>query len=123
MRNESDNWSIIPSGNIFADVPRSLDSEQTRPLWTDGNVRIERIVSTAHATPEGDWYDQDHAEWVVVLVGSAGLRVEGENAVRALKAGDFIALGAGVRHRVEWTSADEPTVWLAVRVALDGETP
>ena len=34
--------------------------------------------------------------------------------MRDLRPGDHILLGAHVRHRVEWTDADTPTVWLAV---------
>ena len=37
-------------------------------------LRVERIVSTGQASPPGLWYDQDRAEWVLVLSGSAGLR-------------------------------------------------
>jgi len=31
-----------------------------------------------------------------------------------MKAGDFIIIPAHRKHRVEWTSPDEPTVWLVV---------
>jgi len=31
-----------------------------------------------------------------------------------LSHGDRLAIPAHVRHRVEWTDATEPTVWLAV---------
>ena len=43
-----------------------------------------------------------------------GLRFEGEAEVRALAPGDFVHIPAHKRHRVEWTAADEPTVWLAL---------
>ena len=32
-----------------------------------GSIRVERIVSNGQVTPEGEWYDQDPDEWVVVL--------------------------------------------------------
>ena len=32
-----------------------------------GSIRVERIVSNGQVTPEGEWYDQDLDEWVVVL--------------------------------------------------------
>jgi cupin 2 domain-containing protein len=51
---------------------------------------------------------------VIVLSGSAGLLVEGEAAPRHLRRGDYVHLPAHTRHRVEWTDAGEPTVWLAV---------
>ncbi|HEY6434435.1 MAG TPA: cupin domain-containing protein, partial [Acetobacteraceae bacterium] len=73
-----------------------------------------RIVSTGQASPPGFWYDQDWDEWVVLLAGSAGLQIEHEPAVRALHQGDYVAIPAHIRHRVEWTAPDQPTIWLAV---------
>jgi cupin 2 domain-containing protein len=77
-------------------------------------LRIERIVSTGQATPEGQWYDQDTDEWVLLVEGSAHLRIEGESEDRELGEGDWILLPARCRHRVTWTRAEPPTVWLAV---------
>ena len=76
-------------------------------------IRIERIVSTGQASPEGFWYDRPEDEWVIVLRGAAGLQVEGEVEQR-LGPGDFVFLPARKRHRVAFTATDEPTVWLAV---------
>ena len=59
-------------GNVFADVADRLDDEQVVELLSTAGLRIERIVSTGHASPPGFWYDQDRAEWVVLLAGSAG---------------------------------------------------
>ena len=98
--------------NLFDDVPRELPSERVDVLLETPTVRLERIVSTGHATPPGEWYDQDRDEWVVVLRGRARLRIEGETADRALGVGDHLLLRAHVRHRVEWT--ETPTVWLAL---------
>jgi cupin 2 domain-containing protein len=100
--------------NLFIDVPSRCDAERFDPLLSAPNLRIERIVSTGQATPAGQWYDQEWAEWVVVLTGAAGLRIEGDPEVRVLGPGDHVHLPAHRRHRVEWTSAAEPTVWLAV---------
>lgn len=102
------------SGDIFADVPARLVEEEILVLARLPGARIERIVSTGQASPAGFWWDQDWTEWVVVLSGSAGLLVEGEDAPRVLGPGCYVELPPHVRHRVEWTSADEPTVWLAV---------
>lgn len=77
-------------------------------------VRIERIVSHGQSSPDGFWYDQTEAEWVVVLSGAARLLLEGESAPLHLSAGDHLLIPAHTRHRVEWTTPDEPTVWLAV---------
>ncbi|MCG8543778.1 MAG: cupin domain-containing protein, partial [Alphaproteobacteria bacterium] len=81
-------------------------------------VLLERILSTGHATPAGEWYDQPRAEWVVVLRGRAGLRFEDEETVRTLNPGDHLLIPAHARHRVEWTSDTEPTVWLALHLPM-----
>jgi cupin 2 domain-containing protein len=101
-------------GNLFALLPEGRSAEQTIDLLAGENLRIERIVSTGQASPPGFWYDQDRAEWVLVLAGSAGLLLEGEAEPRVLRPGDYLLIPAHRRHRVEWTDAERPTVWLAV---------
>ena len=103
------------SGNIFAGLPQGpLPDEQVVELLAAPSLRIERIVSTGQASPPGFWYDQDRAEWVLVLAGSAGLLFEGEGAPRVLRRGDHVLIPARVRHRVAWTDPERPTIWLAV---------
>ena len=104
------------SGNIFANVPEELKDEQFLTLLASPKVKIGRIVSTRHASPSGYWFDQEWTEWVIVLSGSAGVRIEGEDATRTFGAGDYIELPAHTKHRIEWTDADRPTVWLAVHL-------
>ena len=105
------------SGNLFADLPQDASREHVAELLRSSAVTIERIVSHGQASPPGFWYDQDRAEWVVVLQGSAELLIEGEPAPRRLQRGDYVHLPAHTRHRVEWTEASVPTVWLAVHHA------
>ena len=100
--------------NLLTDIPPTAAAETTTELLATASVRIERIVSHGHASPEGFWYDQEWAEWVMVLRGSAGLLFEGESAPRTLRAGDHVQIPAHARHRVAWTDPDEATVWLAV---------
>jgi len=88
----------IPS-NLFADLPKHLPDELVTTLLEAANVRIERIVSQGHASPEGFWYDQDQHEWVVVLKGAARLRFE--DGVVEMKPGDFVNISAHRRHRVD----------------------
>ncbi|MGC9957013.1 cupin domain-containing protein [Roseiarcus sp.] len=104
----------VKSGDLLADVPARLDKEETAVLAELPGARIERIVSTGQASPPGFWYDQDWTEWFVVLSGSAGVRIEGEEKPRILAPGGYLEIPPRVRHRVDWTDADEPTVWLAV---------
>jgi len=80
-------------------------------IQSDG-VRVERIVSHGHASPEGFWYDQYEHEWVVVLQGAARLQLEDKTI--ELGPGDYINLPAHTKHRVEWTTLDQPTIWLAI---------
>ena len=56
--------------------------------------------------------DQDRHEWVVVLKGAARLRFE--DGTVEMKPGDFVNIPAHRKHRVEWTTPGEPTIWLAV---------
>lgn len=100
--------------NLFASVPVALVEELVDVLLETPGLRLERIVSTAHATPPGRWCDQDRDEWVVLLRGSAGLRLEGDAEPVTLRPGDHVLIPAHRRHRVEWTDAAEPTVWLAL---------
>jgi cupin 2 domain-containing protein len=98
--------------NLFTNLPSNLPDEVSTTLLEADNVRIERIVSHGHSSPEGFWCDQDQHEWVVVLKGSARLRFE--DALIEMKPGDFVNITANKKHRVEWTTPDEPTIWLAV---------
>lgn len=98
--------------NLFADLSARLPDELVTTLLEAAEVRIERIVSHGHASPDGFWYDQDRHEWVLVLTGAAKLRFEDETL--DMKPGDFVNIPAHRKHRVEWTTPDEPTVWLAV---------
>jgi cupin 2 domain-containing protein len=99
--------------NLFEDVPTQLPSELIEVLAEGESVRIERIVSTGHATDPDNWYDQEQDEWVVVLKGEAKLRFDDGELV-TMTPGDHLLIPAHRRHRVEWTTPDEPTVWIAV---------
>lgn len=101
-------------GNLFAHPPDDLPDERVEALVHSGGARLERIVSLGHATPPGQWYDQETDEWVVLLRGAAGLRFEDEPETRVLGPGDWVDIRAHRRHRVEWTARGEPTIWLAL---------
>ena len=103
--------------NLFSNLPSDPSEELIESLVDGKSVRIERIVSRDHASPDGFWYDQPQSEWVTVLRGRARLlffKNEGDEEAVELGPGDFINIPAHSRHRVEWTTPDEPTVWLAV---------
>lgn len=100
--------------NLFSELSLSLPDELFTVLLDTANIRIEQIVSHGHASPKGFWYDQNQHEWVVVLKGAARLRFEHEAQPVEMKQGDFVNIPAHRKHRVDWTTTDEPTVWLAV---------
>jgi cupin 2 domain-containing protein len=100
--------------NLFADIPADLPQELVQTLLDAGNIRIERIVSQGQASPPGFWYDQEENEWVLLLKGAARLRFDDRPEPLQLRPGDHVNIPAHRKHRVEWTTPDEPTVWLAV---------
>ena len=98
--------------NLLQDLPERLPNEVVQALLEAPGVRIERIISHGHTSPQGFWYDQARHEVVVLLAGAARLTFEDETVEMA--AGSFINIPAGRRHRVEWTTPDRPTIWLAI---------
>ncbi len=101
------------TANIFADIPGHLPEEIFSRIIENRNFRLERIVSQGHATPEGQWYDQEEDEWVMLLRGGAVIGFEDGRRVE-MAPGDHLLIPAHSRHRVESTAAGEKTVWLAL---------
>jgi len=99
--------------NIFDGIHENLDSEIIDSLLDSENVKIERIISRGHTSPQTGWYDQENSEWVIVLKGSAVLAFTDGSTVK-LKAGDHINIAAHQKHKVSWTDPDTETVWLAI---------
>ncbi len=99
--------------NLLQNLPEHVSEEQFETLLETPGMRLERILSTGQATPVGQWYDQPHDEWVLLLTGSATLRFEPGKAVE-LEPGDYLHIPARQRHRVERTDPRQPTVWLAL---------
>jgi len=99
--------------NIFSDMPKSIPTELLQTLLKTDNIRIERIVSYGHASPEHFWYDQPKHEWVLLISGAARIQFEGDEPVELIP-GSFVNIPAHQRHRVDWTEPNEPTIWLAV---------
>jgi cupin 2 domain-containing protein len=100
--------------NLLQDIPKTLPGEFFETLAQDGDLRIERIVSEGHTTPEDDWYDQAWTEWVLVLEGRAELLFEGDAEPVSMGPMDHVLIPPRRRHRVSWTAPDQRTVWLSV---------
>ena len=103
--------------NLLQDVPPEAE-ESIEVLARAPGFRIERIVSHGHRSPDGFWYDQDEDEWVLLVAGAAEIAFRDGRRAR-MAPGDWLALPAHERHRVEWTDAAQPTIWLAVFRASD----
>lgn len=104
--------------NIFTTIPKDLCNEVFETIIKNDNVTIERIISFGHTSPPTGWYDQDRNEWIIVLKGSAEivfLTPSGQNETTAtLSVGDHINIPAHTKHKVTWTTAESPTIWLAI---------
>lgn len=98
--------------NLFEIPDLGIDNEFSEIL-AEGDIRIERIVSTGQITPEGQWYDQEVDEWVVLLNGEARLLFEDREEISLTK-GDYILIKAHEKHRVIHTSTQPPCIWLAI---------
>lgn len=98
--------------NILDQIPETADQELFTTLLSARDIRIERIVSFGQTSPDGFWYDQPENEWVVLLEGSAQLRIE--DRLIDLSPGDSLNIPSRTRHRVEKTSQTGRTIWLAV---------
>ncbi len=114
MREVSDTDAVKGMSNLFSHIPKQIDVEIFEALLNDAPVRLERILSKGQSTPAGQWFDQDRNEWVLLLRGEAGLLFEGEPEITVMQPGDYVLIPAHKRHRVEWTSTSEATVWLAL---------
>lgn len=101
--------------NLLANLPDARTDEVFTELLARPGARIERIVSYGQATPEDAPMVQDWDEWVLLLEGAAGLRIEGSADV-TLAPGDHAFIAAGQKHWVTWTPGDRATVWLAVHL-------
>lgn len=98
--------------NLLADLPAQLPEELIQTLLSTPQVRIERIISQGHVSPPSFWYDQAEHEWVLLIQGAARLRLDDE--LVEMTPGDFLNIPAHRKHRVEWTSPGQQTIWLAI---------
>lgn len=105
-------------GNILGALPDASAAEVFEPLWRQGGVLIERIVSQGQRSAPDTWYEQEQNEWVMLVKGAARLRW-GDGSETVLSEGDYVAIPALRKHRVEWTDPNQETVWLAIHLPSD----
>ncbi|NWF50882.1 MAG: cupin domain-containing protein [Ignavibacteriaceae bacterium] len=99
--------------NIFKNLNPDFNNEISEILFSEKNIRIEKIISTGQKSPEGFWYDQEETEWIIVLKGKASLKFQDGQRLN-LKEGDYLSIPPHLKHRVEYTAKERETIWLAV---------
>ncbi|WP_448661883.1 cupin domain-containing protein [Sphingomonas sp. CJ20] len=105
----------VAVANLLAPLPTATHAEAFTELLARPGVRIERIVSRGQSTPEDAPMVQDSDEWVLLVEGAAGIRIEDSDVV-TLKPGDHLWIERGRKHWVAWTASDRATIWLAVHL-------
>ncbi|MDX8388156.1 MAG: cupin domain-containing protein [Ghiorsea sp.] len=103
----------MKSSNIFENIPKNIKNEFFETILDKNNLKIERIVSKGHTSPEAGWYDQTQDEWVIVLQGAATLTFENGEPV-GLEAGSYLNIPAHTKHKVSWADPQVETVWLSI---------
>lgn len=99
--------------NIYGKIPAEFKNEITEIILNSKQIRIEKIISKGHYSPDKFWYDQQENEWVLVLKGESRLIFDDDKIVE-LTTGDYINIPAHKKHRVDWTTPETETIWLAV---------
>ncbi|MDR2007096.1 MAG: cupin domain-containing protein [Acidaminococcales bacterium] len=99
--------------NIFECFQGNNGKEITEELFRLKEGRVARIISTGQKSAPGFWYEEKEDEWVIVLLGEGEIEWP-DGRRKFLKAGDWLFLPALEKHRVAYTSACPPCVWLAV---------
>ena len=98
--------------NIFDKIIVDKEEENFFEIFKNETIKIEKIVSNGQKSPENFWYEQEKSEFILLLEGFAILEFE-DKQVELVK-GDCLNIEAFQKHRVKFTSLDEPTVWFAV---------
>ena len=98
--------------DIFSINPKKSDEEVFIDLLNKDNIHIEKIISYGQVTPIEKPYIQAHDEWVLILEGSAKLKL-GDGEV-SLQKGENLLIPANTKHWVTYTYS--PTIWLAIHI-------
>lgn len=105
------------AGNLGDRLKMPTSGERFEDLLRCGQVRIERILSSAEIEPR--WYDQAQDEWVLLVEGRARLEMDGQ--ARELAPGDWLFIPARTPHRVLAAWPEPHCVWLAVHMHPAGK--
>ncbi|MGM0623085.1 MAG: cupin domain-containing protein [Campylobacterota bacterium] len=99
--------------NIFTAERINKGVERFDTLLQTPHVKIQKIQSNEFQN--GNWYNQSHDEWVVLLRGSATLELQHQTL--QLQQGDSLHIKKFSKHRVVQTSSD--ALWLAVHIGKE----
>jgi len=99
--------------HFLKDIPEFSNYELFQTIFSNKNIKIERIVSYGQTTPKDFWYDQKEDEFVLIVQGSAQILYENQELYH-LNVGDSLYIKAHQKHQVVYTQ--NPTIWLAVFV-------
>lgn len=102
-----------PINNIYENIPSKIPQELFEIIAENDDIKIERIISEGHSTPDDFWYDQEKNEFVILLKGSAEVQFENDRIVK-LTEGDYLLIKKNEKHRVSLTDKNVKTIWLAV---------
>lgn len=97
--------------SLFDPQPADEKTERFISILRRPGFNLEYIVSHGRASEPGFWYDQDDAEWVLLVRGHAVLEFENQKS-RELRGGDYLLIPARCKHRVN--SCSDDAVWLAL---------
>jgi len=103
-----------PSDNLLAHPVPAAGAETVLDLQRGEGWRLQLIHSCDYASPDGFWYDQDEHEWLLVLRGSARLRLREPEEACDLSVGDVLVLPPHRPHRLERTDPAPGTLWLTL---------
>ena len=101
-------------GNLLAQPLPPSGTESERTLISGERWWLHLILSNAFQTPKGEWLVQEETEWVLLLRGSAELRLQDPAERIDLSVGDPVLIESHRPHRVERTDPEPGTLWLAL---------
>lgn len=93
------------------DLP-STNSAKIESIAETVDVRVERVTSRGQASASGVYCPQSDNEWLIMVKGQTTLEI-GTDTVNLI-AGDYVFIPSNTRNRVQSTSPNEDTVWVAV---------
>ncbi|MGJ0310806.1 cupin [Aliarcobacter cryaerophilus] len=103
---------MIEKYNIFKEIPIDKSEEKFFEIFKNENIKIEKIISNGQKSSDNFWYEQEKSEYILLLGGYAILEFE-DFEIELFK-GDCLNIEAFKKHRVKFTSLDEPTIWFAI---------